>query len=164
MKKPYFSITENIKKLRESLEEWRGTPFHHHARIKGIGCDCIQFGGGVAIDCGLIDDFQPPKYSITPAGNGSSDGLLVDWFREHSDRFEEIPVESTLIDGDYVCFSMSNLPHHLGIVDGFHWFWHCPRFQYTLTRDNKRTRGGVQKNMLTDSTWSKRVSNIFRPV
>lgn len=38
---------------------WLGTPYHGHARIKGVGVDCAQLPAAVYAACGLIDDFDP---------------------------------------------------------------------------------------------------------
>jgi cell wall-associated NlpC family hydrolase len=32
---------------------WIGTPFHHQARLKGIGCDCLGLCVGVALELEL---------------------------------------------------------------------------------------------------------------
>ena len=43
---------------------WLGTPYHHHAHVKGAGADCAMFPLAVYQECGLIpQDFQPPEYS-----------------------------------------------------------------------------------------------------
>jgi len=41
---------------------WLGTPFHHHARIKGVGVDCAQLLIAVYAACGLVPDFDPGQY------------------------------------------------------------------------------------------------------
>lgn len=44
--------------VREALS-WEGTPYHPHARIKGVGCDCAQFPAAVYHVVGLIPDLRP---------------------------------------------------------------------------------------------------------
>jgi cell wall-associated NlpC family hydrolase len=41
---------------------WLGTPWHHRARIKGVGVDCAQFPLAVYANCGLIDPFDTGEY------------------------------------------------------------------------------------------------------
>lgn len=41
---------------------WLRTPYHHAARIKGVGVDCAQFLIAVYAATGLIDDFTPDRY------------------------------------------------------------------------------------------------------
>lgn len=50
---------------------WMGTPFHHQAALKGVGCDCAGLIRGVGVACGVLD--LPPhrwrphaSYSRTP--------------------------------------------------------------------------------------------------
>jgi cell wall-associated NlpC family hydrolase len=38
---------------------WERTPYHHHARIKGVGVDCAQLPLAVYVACGLIEPFEP---------------------------------------------------------------------------------------------------------
>lgn len=41
---------------------WIGTPYHHAARVKGVGVDCAQILIGVYSACGLIDAFDTGPY------------------------------------------------------------------------------------------------------
>lgn len=43
--------------------EWKGTPYHHAARVKGHGVDCGTLLIAVYSEVGVIEDFQPRKYS-----------------------------------------------------------------------------------------------------
>lgn len=48
---------------------WIGTPFHHQARVKGAGVDCIGLVIGVARDLALVpEDFDVQGYAETPDG------------------------------------------------------------------------------------------------
>jgi cell wall-associated NlpC family hydrolase len=42
---------------------WLGTPFHHEARVKGAGVDCLQLLIAVAQEVGLIGEIEVPHYS-----------------------------------------------------------------------------------------------------
>lgn len=42
---------------------WRGTPYHPHARIKGVGVDCAQIVAAVYFNVGLIPAYETPAYS-----------------------------------------------------------------------------------------------------
>ncbi len=41
---------------------WLGTPYHHGARIKGVGVDCAQLVIGVYAGAGVIEAFDPGPY------------------------------------------------------------------------------------------------------
>lgn len=52
--------------------QWIGTPFHHQAALRGIGCDCIGFVAGVARQIGVreapqwFDDIRFRGYGREP--------------------------------------------------------------------------------------------------
>ena len=41
---------------------WTGTPYHHRAKLKGVGVDCAQFVLAVYAATGLIEDFDTGEY------------------------------------------------------------------------------------------------------
>jgi NlpC/P60 family putative phage cell wall peptidase len=51
---------------------WLGTPYHHRARLKGVGVDCAQLVLGVYAGAGLIEAFDtgdyPPDWHLHRAG------------------------------------------------------------------------------------------------
>lgn len=42
---------------------WLGTPYHHHAMIKGVGVDCATLLVACFTDAGLVDPVTLPEYS-----------------------------------------------------------------------------------------------------
>lgn len=42
---------------------WIGTPYHHQASVKGVGCDCLGLLRGVWRDVRGEEPEQPPAYS-----------------------------------------------------------------------------------------------------
>lgn len=52
---------------------WMGTPYHHHARIKGVGVDCAQLLCAVYEACALVGPVDPGTYA-------------VDWHLHHSEE------------------------------------------------------------------------------
>lgn len=47
--------------VREA-ESWIGTPFHHAARVKGAGVDCLMLLAEVYERAGIIGRIEPPFY------------------------------------------------------------------------------------------------------
>lgn len=47
--------------LREA-ESWIGTPFHHAARVKGEGVDCLMLLAEVYERAGICSHIEPPFY------------------------------------------------------------------------------------------------------
>lgn len=43
---------------------WVGTPYHHHARIKGVGVDCAQLICAVFEACGLTPHVDTGHYPV----------------------------------------------------------------------------------------------------
>lgn len=41
---------------------WERTPYHHRARIKGVGVDCAHYLIAVYSEAGLIEPFDPGHY------------------------------------------------------------------------------------------------------
>ena len=44
--------------VREALS-WERTPYHHRARLKGVGVDCAMFPAAVYEACGMIPHVAP---------------------------------------------------------------------------------------------------------
>lgn len=41
---------------------WLGTPWHHEARVKGVGVDCAQFLIGAFAGAGIVEPFDTGSY------------------------------------------------------------------------------------------------------
>lgn len=53
----------------DCARSWIGTPYHHQARVKGVGVDCIGLAIGVCRELGLIPaEFDYNGYSRSPHG------------------------------------------------------------------------------------------------
>jgi cell wall-associated NlpC family hydrolase len=48
--------------VQEALT-WLGTPYHHHARVKGVGVDCAQLLCAVYEACGCVPHIDPGNYA-----------------------------------------------------------------------------------------------------
>ncbi len=104
----------NEDKRKEVVAEartWLRTPYHHMARVKGAGVDCVQIIIAVYAQCGLIEDFQPEFYP-------------PDWHLHRSDEkylqgvtkyATRIPVEEVL-PGDLLLFRFARCASHGAIV------------------------------------------------
>lgn len=91
---------------------WIGTPYHHHARIKGVGVDCAQLLIAVFAECGLIPRIETGQYP-------------VDW---HMHRSEEVfsrwvaqfahPASGPALPGDVVLWRFGRTFSHGSICVG----------------------------------------------
>lgn len=86
---------------------WKGTPFHHQAALKGIGCDCYGLIRGVASELGLIPDHKPiTNYPAVP--DGSMERIM---------REVLVAVPKTQAQpGDIVAFAWARDVQHMGFL------------------------------------------------
>ena len=87
---------------------WLGTPYHHHARIKGVGVDCVQFLIAVYAECDLLPPVETGYYA-------------QDWHLHKSgeiylDGIKKNAVETLSIQtGDIALFTFGRCVSHAGI-------------------------------------------------
>ena len=87
------------------------TPFHHQARLKGVGVDCIGLVIGVARELALVaPDFDIAAYPRVPDGT-----TLLDTARLHMTEIDRAAMQA----GDVVVVSFDKLPQHFGIVGDY---------------------------------------------
>jgi NlpC/P60 family putative phage cell wall peptidase len=46
-----------------AARDWIGTPYHHMADLRGVGCDCAMLLVRVYCDLGLVEPFDPRPYT-----------------------------------------------------------------------------------------------------
>ena len=49
----------------QAARTWKGTPYHHQGRVKGVGVDCIGLILGVLEECGMVG-LDCPEYRRYP--------------------------------------------------------------------------------------------------
>jgi NlpC/P60 family putative phage cell wall peptidase len=88
---------------------WIGTPYHHAADVRGVGCDCGMLLVRVFVDLGLCEPFDPRPYT-------------QDW---HLHRSEEVYLGTLLArahavreprPGDVILFRYGRCFSHGGVV------------------------------------------------
>lgn len=90
---------------------WIGTPFHHQARLKGVGVDCAGLVIGVARALGLV----PASFDVT-SYERSPDGVsLLSYCEEHMQRIGR----DEMAPGDVVVIRWRQHPQHLGILGDY---------------------------------------------
>lgn len=118
-------ITDDIQAAeREAVAAealtWLKTPYHHHARIKGVGVDCAQLLCAVYEACGLVEPVDPGMYA-------------VDWHLHHSEeqfsgwmqKYARLQAPGTPIGlGDVVLFKFGRTFSHGSIYVGDGLFVH----------------------------------------
>lgn len=94
---------------------WLGTPFHHQARLKGVGVDCVGLVIGVARSLGLVaPDFDVQPYARLPDGHS-----LMALATQHLQRLDVPAKAPTLQAGDVVVVSFDADPQHFGVLGDY---------------------------------------------
>lgn len=101
-------LHERLTVAREA-RQWVGTPFHHGARLKGIGVDCAQFVVGVYTAMGV---YPEPGLEEYPAQwmLHTDDDRMVTWLERLY-----VPAERPRL-GDLAAFRAGRAVSHCGIV------------------------------------------------
>ncbi len=96
---------------------WLGTPFHHQARLKGKGCDCLGLIVGVVDELGLKDahgrllsSYDEITYPKEPDG-----AYLIE---KLTDILLEVPIADARA-GDLALFKVRENPQHLAILSDY---------------------------------------------
>lgn len=103
-----------IANLRASVvkeaESWIGTPFHHAARVKGAGVDCLMLLAEIYERAGLVAHIEPPFY-------------VPDWhLHRDAERYMEgllhyaRPTPAPPLPGDIALFKFGRTFSHGAIV------------------------------------------------
>ncbi len=99
------------ERIVAEARSWIGTPYHHCADIKGVGCDCGMLLVRVFVDLGVVAPFDPRPYTF-------------DW---HLHRGEERYLDALLArgekverprPGDVMLFRVGRCFSHGGVVTG----------------------------------------------
>lgn len=139
------------KQIVSQARTWMGTPFHHQARLKGKGCDCLGLIVGVVDELELKDktgqllaSYDEITYSKLPDG-----ARLI---AKLQSVLKEVP-KAKKKPGDLGLFEIGGNPQHLAILSDYEGgigMIHC----------EARTRKVVEHRL--DDEWDKRLIKVFR--
>lgn len=95
---------EARERVIEAARSWVGTPYHHGARVKGVGVDCAQLLIGVYAEAGLIDAFDPGSYPQDWACH-RDDERFVQWVERFATRTDRARPGDVVVYRYFRCFS-----------------------------------------------------------
>lgn len=102
-------IADKSAEVIREAKTWLGTPFHHHAMVKGAGVDCAHFLIGVYSAVGLIDPMDvegyPPDWHLH-----RGEERFLDHIKRHADKVA-VPEP-----GDVAMFRFGRCASHGAIV------------------------------------------------
>jgi NlpC/P60 family putative phage cell wall peptidase len=145
-----------------AVHDWIGTPYHHQASLKGVGCDCL------GLIRGLWRELQGPEPEALPPytrdwGDATGSEPLLEAARKHliaTDIARALP-------GDVIVFRMrAGVAKHAGILTRGS-LVACAQVARSAVAQNQASfvhaqEGiGVAEARLAPS-WRRRVSAVFR--
>lgn len=100
-----------MKQIVDIGRRWVDTPFHHQARVEGVGVDCVGLVISVAREIGAVPaDWDVGGYGRVPDGK-----QLVHHLSERL-----VPVaQADMAPGDVVLVAFDSHPQHVGIVGDY---------------------------------------------
>jgi NlpC/P60 family putative phage cell wall peptidase len=130
---------------------WIGTPFHHQARLKGKGCDCLGLIVGVVDELGLKDKNDQPlsgydevTYSKEPDGVYLTEKLTA--------LLDEVPIAEARA-GDLALFTVRNNPQHMAFLTDY-------EDTLGMVHSYAPARRVVEHRL--DDDWKSRLVKVFR--
>ncbi|WMS41702.1 NlpC/P60 family protein [Acuticoccus sp. MNP-M23] len=123
---------------------WVGTPYHHQASARGIGCDCLGMVRGVWRECLGAEPELAPPYSRDWAESHGAETLL-----EAANR-HFVPVETVRAGALLVFRWKADVPaKHVGIAVGE------GRFVHAYDSVGRVVEGAL------GAPWRRRLAGIF---
>ncbi|MFE1602109.1 NlpC/P60 family protein [Methylobacterium sp. ID0610] len=125
---------------------WLGTPYHHQAALKGVGCDCLGLLRGVYAEFYGHAPEEPPPYTPSWAEDHGAE-TLRDAARRH---LAEIPIPDA----------------QAGDVLLFRWRERLPAKHCAILSDRDRMIHAYDGHAVLESwippAWSRRIAHAFR--
>ena len=130
---------------------WLGTPFHHQARLKSKGCDCLGLIVGVVDELELKDKFGQPlsgydevTYSKEPNGEYLMQKL--------TELLDEVPITEAQA-GDLALFTVRDNPQHMAFLTNY-------ESTLGMIHSYAPARRVVEHRL--DDDWKSRLVKVFR--
>ena len=109
-----------------TLRSWQGTPFHHGAALKGVGCDCYGLIVGAAA---AMMGVCPPALPLYPENPATLTQQQQQAVRDHFLGLATIIPREDTRDGDVLVFSLRDNPVHFAWRLSPETFLHADRRQ-----------------------------------
>ncbi len=137
--------------LVRQARTWLRTPFHHQARLKGKGCDCLGLIVGVVDELGLKDKegvrlaaYDEITYPKEPDG-----AYLIE---KLTGLLAEVPIAEAQA-GDLALFKVRENPQHLAILTDYNG-------ELGMIHCYAQARRVVEHRL--DDDWKSRLLKVFR--
>lgn len=111
MRSPSNSNMTTRTQIVTEARTWLGTPFHHQARIKGVGVDCV----GLLIALGRQFGMVPLEWDVQGYDRNPDGRTLLAGCMEMMTPIEQ----DAMRPGDVVLVRFDAHPQHVGIVGDY---------------------------------------------
>lgn len=118
----------------ESVRSWLGTPYHHRARLKGVGVDCGQLVIAAHVEAGMVDNFDTGFYTSDWHIHRDEDKYIA-FVEAYLDRIDDselsltdrlkVDANVTFDPGTVLVFRLGRTYSHGGIVTQWPMFVHA---------------------------------------
>jgi len=106
--------TQRAAVVAEALT-WLNTPYHHHARVKGVGVDCAQLLCAVYEACGVVPHIDPGNYAHDWHLHRGEE-VFIGWLEKVGAR--EVLTPERPAPGDVVLFKYGRAYSHGAVLAG----------------------------------------------
>jgi len=139
----------DAEKVVRLARAWIGTPYHHQASVRGVGCDCLGLVRGVFREYhGLLHDPEVmPAYSPDWAESNKGREDMLDAATRH---MEKIDGEPQLGDIVVFRFTPKSVAKHCAIMS----------YDGKMIHAHKRSTRVIEVHMVP--WWRKRIAGVFR--
>lgn len=128
-------------------ESWLGTPYHHQARLKGVGVDCAMLLCAVYYAAGLIPNIDPRPYPSDWMLH-RSDEIFLGWLTQYGSKVEAPKPGDAAVWRFGRCFS------HGGIMVDDHNVIHAYRGR-ACVRSSTREHELIGRDVIFFSLWEE---------
>ena len=104
-------MSEHGERVVAIARQYINTPYHHQARVPGVGIDCVGVLVCVAREIGVIG----PTVDYTGYARNAKDDTLLQILDSHLER---LPDPAHAQAGDVLVFQIGKWPHHVAIKTG----------------------------------------------
>lgn len=124
---------------------WLATPYHHQARVKGVGVDCGMLLCEVFEQCGLVPHIDPRPYPADWHLHQPEQKYLA-WVLDYCDQVE------TPQDGDIALFYFGKCISHAGIIVDVE----------NMMMIHAYMKSGVVLQDMKQKSWLRRLAGFYR--
>lgn len=130
----------------DAARGWVGTPYHHQASVRGVGCDCLGFVRGVYAEIMGFEAEDAPPYTRDWAEASGVETLL-----DAAGRHLTVIDKSQAAAGDVIVFRIlpGMMAKHCGILTGPNSMIHAQD-------------GCVVCEVALGASWWRRAAGVFR--